>query len=343
MRALRVAGATMTLALAASASADQKEPLHGFATVAFARLPVGHVPFPEAKPPAHVPVAETLAGFYFAGMPVEQDRMMKLTNPHMGMAYMAPTEAAARALGSGSYNPDPVDTCLSDGAEVERRATGDDTPLTWPTRNTQQLVFQFETPPNAQSEPDVHAIHSERFVAGTEGHATLEVVDAWADVRTRGVRLLDRYTLSLTKVFTAPNELEVYAARDGEVLQVVLHYAMSKSVPRFVRDRLRSVAVNMPDQDVATADCGHLRFQLRAPAGTGQMATLQSTAFLPPSEEELATLSGVTGPEREMKVFAMMRKRAFQLAISESASAADTHPVVSISIGWLGHERSADL
>jgi hypothetical protein len=221
--------------------------------------------------------------------------------------------------------------------------TADDTPPTWPTRNTSQLSFQFDAPPTPDSQPDVHAIHSERFVAGVDGRATLELVDAWVDGRTRGVRLLNRSTLPLSRVFVGPNELEVFAARDGEALQVVLHTGKTLPTPRFVRDRVRQLVVTLPEQDIGVSDCGHLRFALRAPPGEGQMGTVQSTAFLPPSDEELATLGDPAASDHDMKLFRMMRQRAFQLSISASSSSADPHPIVSVSLSWLGRERGSDF
>jgi hypothetical protein len=318
--------------------------MHTHATINFTRLPAGHVPYPEATPPAHVGAGESVVGFYLSNMPAEQERMMKLTNSRMGMAYLATTEAEARAYGSGTYYAgDPSEACLADGAEVQRQKGVSDDDPNWPTRESQQLTFQFDSPPTPESEPDVHAIHSERFVAGTEGHATLDVVDAWVDARTHGVRLLTRYSLPLMRVFTGPNDLEVFAARDGETTQVILHYATRAST-RVLRDRLRSIVVTLPEQNMAVSDCGHVRFSLRAPAGNGQMGTFQSIAYLPARPEELAALdANVTGMQRERTELRMMRQRAYQLSISATSSSVDPHPIVSISLAWLGRERGADF
>ena len=55
---------------------------------------------------------------------------------------------------------------------------------------------------------DVHAVHAERFVPGADGHASLSIVDAWVDARTRGARAYARSTLPLARVFVGPNGLE---------------------------------------------------------------------------------------------------------------------------------------
>ncbi len=333
-------------ALALPVSAAPDAPLHTSAVITFTRLPEGHVPFPEGTPPPHIGAGEQLAGFYLTGMPADQERMMKLTSPHMGITYLFTNEEAARSFGShGMGRHEPTDTCLADGAEVTRFRRGmgndDDTPLTWPARYTGEASFSFESPPTPNSQPDVHAMHTERFVAGTEGKASIDIVDAWVDSRTRGARLLYRGTLALTRVFVAPNALEVYAARDGEVLQVVLHSAKS-SLPQFIRERQRSLVVNLPEQNMGVSDCGHLRFLLRAPPGDGQMGTLQTSAYLPPSDEELRSLGDPAASDYESKLFRMMRQRTFQLSVSASSTSSDPHPVVSISLAWLGRERASD-
>jgi hypothetical protein len=221
------------------------------------------------------------------------------------------------------------------------------------------LSFQFETSPGSsgpmivrskrrvRSSPggDVHAVHSERFVAGTEGHASLEITDAWFDARTRGVRLLGRSTLPLLRVFVGPNGLDVYAARDGEAVQVVLHTPDRPSddaaLAEQLRARLRNMFVTLPDRNSGSADCGHLRLTLRAPAGVGQMATLQSAAFLPPVDGDSGEVPDDESEQaRGSRLFQAMRQRPYQLTVSATTSSADKSPVVSIALGWIGRERT---
>jgi hypothetical protein len=191
----------------------------------------------------------------------------------------------------------------------------------------------------------VHAVHSERFVAGTEGHASLEIADAWFDVRTRGVRLVGRSTLPLLRVFVGPNGLEVYAARDGEAVQVVLHTADKPAddaaLAEQLRPRLRNLFVTLPDRNSGNADCGHLRLTLRAPAGIGQMATLQSAAFLPPVDGDSGEVPDDESDQaRGSRLFQAMRQRAYQLSVSATSSSTDKSPVLSIALGWIGRERT---
>src|SRR5258708_33309837 len=92
------------------------------------------------------------------------------------------------------------------------------------------LAFQTRrTPlPNAR-ESSVHVVHRERFIRGGQGGASLEVADAWVDGRTGGVRLIGRSTLPLARMFVGPNGVEVYGARSGDTLEVVLRAGSGES------------------------------------------------------------------------------------------------------------------
>jgi hypothetical protein len=191
---------------------------------------------------------------------------------------------------------------------------------------------------------DIHALHAERFVSGQDGQASLAIADAWIDARTRGVRLLGRSTLPLSRVFVGPNGLEVYAARDGDAVQVVLHTPQrpfdDAALADQLRPRLRSMAVSLPDRSGSSTDCGHLRFTLRPSQGGGQMAVLQATAFLPPVDGDFGpTADGESEESRGSRILQAMRQRAFQLGVSATESSADRSPVISIGLGWIGRER----
>lgn len=335
----------------------------------FASLPEGHVAeLPAAAPPARVAAKETIAGFVAAKMPAEQAKQMRLSRQTVAFSYLFPDEEQAKAFAVSQGNREgKTDACLVDGGNAEqlKSARGnedDDGPHDWQASYSSMLSFQFESNPTggspgtvvvrsrrrARSSPgggDVHAVHSERFVAGTEGHASLEIADAWFDARTRGVRLLGRSTLPLMRVFVGPNGLEVYAARDGEAVQVVLHTPDQPSddaaLSEQLRSRLRNMFVTLPDHNSGNADCGHIRVTLRAAAGIGQMATLQSAAFLAPVDGDSGEVPDDESEQsRGSRLLQAMRQRPYQLTVSATASSTDKSPVVSIALGWIGRERT---
>lgn len=338
----------------------------------FASLPEGHVPpLPDATPPAHIPARQKDAAFVGAPMPPDQLKQLRTARQDIGFSYLFPGEAEAKAFKASHGNRDDKgDACLVDGGNAEtlksgRPAADDDDaappePRDWPSNYTGMLSFQFETSPApgsprvvvrskrrrvTSSGGDVHAVHSERFVAGQDGRASLELADAWFDMRTRGARVYGRATLPLTRVFAGPNGLEVYAARDGGAVQLVLHAPDHPSgdaaLAEQLRQRLRSMTFTLPDHNGGNGDCGHVRVTLRALPGAGEMATLQSTAFLPPLEgDQGAVPEGESEDARGSRLLGLMRQRPFQLSMSATASSADEAPVVSIALGWIGREHT---
>jgi hypothetical protein len=196
--------------------------------------------------------------------------------------------------------------------------------------------------------PSVRPVHAERLVEGTDGHASLESTDVWLDARTRGVRLIARSQLPLARVFVGPNDLAVYAARDGAKVVVVVR-AQRNPVPGAVdsfASELGSLAATLPGNATGMSDCGHLRFELQAEAGRGEMATLQSAALLSPLEGDgVVVPDGVEPSPAELAALRLqaMRRRSFQLSVSVSRTTSDPEPVLSVGVGWIARERRISL
>ena len=295
-------------------------------------------------------------------MALEVAKGLRRSNENLSLSYLFASESQANQFAhSGNMNDGAMGACLVDGGteeELGRAQDNDGEPASWGTNYSSVLAFQFETVPSASPSAvrprrpskgrhgdEVHAIHAERFVEGSGGHASLEITDAWFDPRSRGARVLGRSTLPLSRIFIGPNGLEVYAARDGEAMQVVFrtsdHPAEDPALADALRTRQRSMSVSLPDRSAGGSDCGHLRAVLRAPAGGGQMATLQSIAFLPPVDGNFGEIrEGAEKDERGETMFRAMRQRNYQISVSATTSSADSNPVVSIALGWLGRERA---
>jgi hypothetical protein len=368
--AARSAAGTLVLAVTVAvfavpaAGAETPPAAKTGAMPSFATLPEGHVAdLPNATPPKRVDAKEKIAGFVAEPMPTEQAKQMRFARQNVAFSYLFPDAEQAKAFAQSKGNQEgKTDACLIDGGNAEALKSilaNEDERHEWQSSYSSMLSFQFETNPGS-SEPmivrskrrvrsslggDVHAVHSERFVAGTEGRASLEITDAWFDARTRGVRLLGRSTLPLLRVFVGPNGLDVYAARDGEAVQFVLHTPDRPSddaaLAEQLRGRLRNMFMTLPDRNSANADCGHLRVTLRAPPGVGEMATLQSAAFLPPVDGDSGEVPDDESEQaRGSRLFQAMRQRPYQLTVSATTSSTDKSPVVSIALGWIGRERA---
>jgi hypothetical protein len=366
MRGAAVFAGGLAVMAATAARADTPPAAKTGAAPAFAGLPSGHLAeLPATTPPSRIPGKEKSPGFVTATMPPDQAAQMRLAAQNVSISYLFPDEEQARAFAKSHGGTDgKSDACLVDGgnAEVLKNARGgedDDGPHDWPTSYSSMLSFQFDSAPSSSKTVvvrsrrrarssrggDVHAVHSERFVDGTDGHASLEIADAWFDARTRGVRLIGRSTLPLLRVFTGPNGVDLYAARDGEALEVVLHVPERPSddaaLADALRARLRNLFVTLPGHSTGNSDCGHLRVTLRAPSGAGEMATLQSTAFLPPVDGDSGEVPDRESEEaRGSRLFQAMRQRPYQLTVSATTSSVDRSPVVSIALGWIGREHT---
>jgi len=317
----------------------------------FASLPEGHVPLlPDTEAPRRIAASEKVPGFTVSGSP--SDRLGG-RRPRQNAIFVS-----AGDDGAGPSATTPTEVCLVDGGDavsLARRGGGDDAaPADWPSgvmtsvafaSHTQTLHVNRAKKGVVNMDADVHVVRSERFVAGHGGGAFLEIADAWVDARTRGGRLIERSTLPMSRVFVGPNGLELYAARDGEALEVVVHLPDHPSgdaaVDSRLRARMQEMAVFLPDHTSAGTQCGHLRFVLRPYAGAGQMATIQALAFLPPLDGDSAPPpegEAESDDARGAREQGAMRARPYQLTLSATASGADKDPAVSIAIGWTGRE-----
>ncbi|MGH7297549.1 MAG: hypothetical protein ACRELB_21610, partial [Polyangiaceae bacterium] len=311
-----------------------------------------------------MPAGAHVDGLFRASPPAEQARRMRSARPGLRLTYLFADEAQAREFSRSRGNRSAaIESCLVDGGTADsldpaRRGKGA-APPEWPSSFSSFLSFQFELAPAPDASvtvrggrfsrssrgSDVHAVHAERFVAGAGSGATasLEMIDAWFDMRSGGARLVGHTTMPLARVFQGPSGLDVYAARDGDAVEVVFHAATPGGDPALaqqLRERAASMAVTLSDGGGGSgnSDCGHLRLALRAPEGAGAMATLQSTAFLPPLDgDDWGTPSDDESEEaRGARLLQAMRVRPFQLGVSATRASGDAAPVLSIALGWIG-------
>jgi hypothetical protein len=318
------------------------------ATPSFASLPEGHVPkIPIGRVPPHIGAGEKAAGFIATRGPRDAAGADYFLTYVVGDAMYAKNPMGS--MMSDSMN----DVCLVDGGDANTlRRDGDvESRAASPTggwgTNYSALVSQYyeRVPKPGGSYPDVHLLLRERFVPEGDGRASLELADAWFDARTRGVRLVTRSTLPLARIYVGPNGLELYAARDGDDLQLVVRGRtladLDPKVAERVRSRLSSgLRMILPSHHDPTSNCGHLRVALRATDIDEQQATFDFDAVLPALEGHVPPApEGETEDAKADRMFQSMRQRPYQLSVSMSTSSADKAPVLSIGLGWSGRER----
>ena len=348
------------VAIAASAGAEPPAPRTG-ARPSFAALPSGHVLPPPNEAPAHVGPREKADGIFTAPAPESQMANMRAASPLPPpiLTYVAADRALLADLPNGDAFSRGTDACIVDGGTIATREQmlQSDWPLSPSTLDVGQAepkgalgMSRLRGPAGRTitAEADVHVMHAEHFVPGVDGRAALDVVDAWVDMRTRGVRLIDRYALPLARIFTGPTGLEAYAARDGDSVQVVLHVGRAPvddpALARALQMRQRGLSVVLPEQDGASSNCGTVRFVLQPSNGGGQTATLQATAFLPPLDGDWGKgAEGEREQERGERLLEAMRGRPYQLSVSATKTSADHEPVLSVALGWAGREQPGSM
>ncbi len=192
--------------------------------------------------------------------------------------------------------------------------------------------------------------------------AAIETIDAFIDLQTLGTRLVSKSSVKLPRVASGPNGLGVFAARDEKGQTEFLVTSPELPATETHADRpaqleaLMSTAATLvaqaPSNAALSSGCGRVRFALSTSPGTGQMATVFATAFLPPSTdpdeappEDDSDGDGVpdeAGFVAQQAVRRGMRKqRARPVAVNVSLSqlASETSPLLSVTLGWAGKEQ----
>ena len=329
-----VVAVTLTVASNAAAEAPASPSSNSNAVPApaaatFSGLPGGRVPAaPKGKAPAFIPARETTAGFF-----VEKGQGSR-NNEFVNVLGSAP-QAKARNAGRGEHQPG--DPCFTERQQsFGLSASSDDEEELSPWHQTLQPSIFMSTSTQHGNKPTVTAVHSER-IAESGPNVSLEIVDAWVDPMTRGVRQIARASVPLQLVSTLLGGDRVYAARDGENVQVVL---LTKE-----DNRSRGLfAIN--DGRILNSACGHIRASLKAERGQGSAATFVANVDLgpvePPKDGEAAKIDPKSDPFGVLRRARMGEKRVRPVHIQSSLtwSGRDKEPVLTVSAGWDAREQT---
>jgi hypothetical protein len=228
-------------------------------------------------------------------------------------------------------------------------------------------MHQWPPPPvKVSKEPlkdTITAIHTERLTPTSDG-MTLDTAEGFIDLNTMGARIVSKSSAKLTKVATGPSHLTVYASRDDKgntqflITNPELPPADSDDDAQAEADRLGNVAnrmvAQMPSGGSEETECGYLRFTLTSKAGTGQMATVLATAFLPPAkdsddnaEPDMSRFEAAGMTEDQLKeVRAELRRenrsqraRTVSTNVSLSQLASEPAPLLSVTFGWASKDE----
>jgi len=330
--------AAMGLSSAAFAADSKPEQKAAITTSdLFDKLPKAKLEIPKtATLPKSIPVSEKVDGFYVE-VPPHYKGVKE--GPTYAMVYASSEDAAARNTGQetgGGKAP----TCFMNaypnyGQEINWSAS-------FGTSTSVQNYRQQQYPGSPQL-GSVNLVRSDHIVKEEKDKLEYEVKLAYVDAETMGVRLLSKQTLQFTLLNELPGRVKVWGSKsDDQVMFLVRREKHEKE--RFFNGPLM-VTVN-GQHVMSSAEACPVIFSMKTGKNVSASAVVQLEALLDivdVQNEDGDSNAGLPRPptgangQREAKV------RPMRIGISNSWMSQDTKPVVSVSHGWSGRERTQPI
>jgi len=354
-------------------------------TIPFASLPVASLPSSPATPtalPTTIPATEHVDGIFVALQPDKARKAMDDKNGYHYVSVFTSDKAAHAYSAEGTYAVTYPDdrtaprVCVSSGGRsFSQRLTTmyRVRPYVPPPPSAQTIArlkalhrwpppppkpVKTTTPPPPPHDEMQRVTVEKVTVAGDA--VKVDVTDAVVDLKTLGARLLGSTTTTLSRVSSGPNGMGIFASRDDKGSVQFLVTSPDLPTPEADADRQRQlerlsatadrVMVDLPSGSASESGCGHVRFTMDAvKPGSGQMATVLATAFLPPSsdpdenpdeeqsqgsdDDDDATIAMRAASQRRSQ-----RARAVAVNVSLSQLASEASPLLSLTLGWAGKD-----
>jgi len=310
-----LAAATLVTTVVESANADDRT---GATGSTFSSLPTGTIGAPpRGKVPGAVAGGEKVPGFFVAKGNFGRD-----------FISIVPSARAAKQFEGGSREePQPGEACFVEDQPQNRRFGNDDADRAW--RGDLQPALMMQSSSTGGNRPAVTAVHSERVVEDG-AKVSLEVVDAWVDPRSRGVRLIGKNTVPLLAVSTLLGGTRVFAARDGENVQIIL------VAPRALRGGSQDGIFSIVDTNVSHSPCDHMRVAIKSEKGQGHAASFVTNVQLATIEEKDAKPAE---PKPGVPARIETRFRPIHVNASVTWPSREKEALLSVSAGWDSRER----
>lgn len=322
MRPLAIALGACCILLAGRTAAE---------TPKYADIPLGRVTTPlqsSNKPaPESIPRDENVIGFFVANVGRFRSDTLRI--------HLVGSEKAVADVAANRDSLDDSGVCF---AQLPLAFAGADgrPPSEW------DLPLQREIKVFSRTAGSIAGIHLERIVE-RGGKTVLESMDAWADIRTRGIRLIAKETLPLVLVATAPAGIRVFLGREERstgkrVVQLVVtrpydaktdHFSLTSSVTR---------SAGTPSSSGA---CPHSRVPLAIVPSGADTASIALSAVLPALErtEKSNALPAAPVPPEHEQDSRELRVRPLRIDFSVSQTAQEKEPVVAVSLAWIGRDQ----
>jgi len=288
------------------------------AVVPFTPLPVGEMTSIPGRAPAHVAAGAGVTGLFVAQAPAPAG------NPGYKRIEILDSKRDAAEFSSKGYVSSQADETRPSKHCVfysdESSVPGD----LWPTLARGEISM-FK----GSGQAPILGVHVETLEDGsTPGRpASLAVVDAWLDTRTRGLKLVAKTSIPLSTVAEGPYGIRVFAARSDDSVHFVVLPPSSKQGKAIPISKLDRGLIESGGE-IGVSQCRHNRITLRARPGAGEHALISFQRAEPEAREV-----DDAGPSSDQpaETFGTLRTRLVQVHLSASRNMAATAPLVSVS------------
>lgn len=361
-------------------------------TIPFSSLPVVPAPASSAASssqtplPTTIPATEKVDGIFIALQPEKQRKPIEAKSGYHYVNIFTTEKAAQAYAADGSYRvtyPDDRSaprTCLMSGGRAMSQRISTlfrirpyvPPPPSAATIARLKALHRWPPPPpkpvktTTPPHDEMQRVTLER-VTVTGDTAKVDTTDSLVDSKTLGAHMLSSTSTTLSRVATGPNGTGIFASRDDKGRVQFLVTSPDLPAPEVDGDRQRQlerlsgtadrVMADLPSGASSESGCGHVRFTMDAiKPGSGEMATILATAFLPKSidpddnasDDDSSQSDGAADDDASAQMRAQMmestrsrsqRARPVAVNLSLSQLASEPAPLLSVSFGWAGKDQ----
>lgn len=301
-------------------------------------LPNGRMSMPRSaySIPSSIPAGEKLEGF-FVEVPGHFAQMKEA--PHYVQLWSSQADRDARSQGQVVEG---APTCFmnaypSGGSDVN-----------WSGSLNTTTTVQNYARSGSSAYGNVQMVRSERIKSETPTQLTYEITFAYVDSVTQGVRLHSRQTMDMALVRELPGKVKVWGTQVGgeggdEAMFLVRRERHEKE--RFFFGPL-VVTVNGAHSSSASDACP-VTFTLSSKKGVAASAVVHVETLLGIEDVSRDDESGfdagmamLQGEARQANGPREAKLRPMRIGVSSTWMSQDVRPVLSVSHGWAGRERT---
>ena len=340
------------VALAASAALSQQALADGAAptkaaseakpTVAsiYDRLPEGELKVPtKLTLPAAIAKTETLEGVY-----VEIPDYIK-KNPQQGTKYVQVFASAEDAKARNTGQPAAATECFMSA----QPSFNNDDQIRWNGSQATSVTVQpypksynygaYGASPKDMN--NVQAVRVDRIADESPEKVTLESRVVLIDAVTLGVRLSSQSKTDFAFIKELPGRVKIYGARSKDQMTFLVR-RQKHPQERFAMGAMFVQQGTTGEGSASASDDCHLTFNMPVKQAKAATAVLQLEAILdikdPTSDDDSVKANPVALPgTREGHI------RTLEVGFSSTWMSQDKAPVVSLTHGWLGRERTQNM